>query len=139
MILVRRPAHTERLNLGSSLSELARARTWLRTVLNDHDVPEPHQARLILTGSELVANALEHAAPPAWIRVTIEDRVVTLAVCDHSPHVTLPTRRDPDNPRGRGLHLVQRLATDWGVRAHERTKTVWCSFDLTAPAPQETR
>jgi hypothetical protein len=31
---------------------------------------------------------------------------------------------------GRGLRLVERLATAWGVRRHADGKTVWCTVRL---------
>jgi len=70
-----------------------------------------------------------HGRAPALIRIEVTDT-----------HPALPTRRTPapDEDQGRGLLLVEALATRWGVR--ERVgpgKTVWAEYvlrpDLAAP------
>ena len=56
--------------------------------------------------SELVTNALDHAAPP--VRRVVE----------------------PSALRGRGLHFVEQSARSWGVSATSGGKTVWAEFGL---------
>ena len=36
---------------------------------------------------------------------------------------------------GRGLLIVEALATDWGADVHEHGKTVWFELDVAEPNP----
>ncbi|MFB7075483.1 ATP-binding protein [Streptomyces sp. NPDC056290] len=93
--------------------------------------------------AELVSNAVTHGRVPgrdfALSLSHDEGRgVVRIEVTD--THPVLPTRRTPgtDEDGGRGLLLVDALATDWGV--HDRLgpgKTVWaeCTTTLGSDGP----
>lgn len=82
--------------------------------------------------SELATNALLHGTPRGRefrVHVTVEDGSVRVEVHDASgtrPHLCTP---DETADRGRGLHLVDALADDWGTS--DRTgvgKSVWVVF-----------
>jgi len=86
--------------------------------------------RLLVT--ELVTNAVRHAGAPAGSTVELEvaasaDRV-RVEVVDHGRGFT-PRPRSADQSKGSGwgLHLVQRLASRWGVDGQPRPR-VW--FEL---------
>lgn len=85
---------------------------------------ESTQVALVLT-SELVTNAVMHARTPLDIRVNVEPDQMRVDVRDHDP--TLPWRRScsPDALGGRGLHLVDALATTWGAEPCPDGKVVW--------------
>jgi hypothetical protein len=57
---------------------------------------------------------------------------VRVAVYDDDP--ALPVHRQPDaeRPGGRGLHLLDRIATRWGAEPSDGGKVVW--FELDRPA-----
>jgi anti-sigma regulatory factor (Ser/Thr protein kinase) len=78
--------------------------------------------------SELATNAVLHAATPMRVSVRCNGPSVRVEVRDDDP--TLPEARIPDPlaPGGRGIMLVELLATRWGVNHNERGKTVW--FEL---------
>lgn len=78
--------------------------------------------------SELVTNVILHARTPA--RVTVEARgdVVRIGVADDSTVPPTRRRRSATSGTGRGLLLVDRLATRWGVDADTTGKVVW--FEL---------
>ena len=78
--------------------------------------------------SELVTNAVLHARTAMVVTVTTADGLVRVGVQDGSP--ALPTLRHYDRsaPTGRGLQMVERLASRWGVDAGGASKTVW--FEL---------
>ena len=80
--------------------------------------------------SELVTNAVLHARTAMMVTVTTADGLVRVAVQDGSP--ALPTLRHYDRSAstGRGLQLVERLASRWGVDADDRSKTVWFELAL---------
>lgn len=96
------------------------------------------QAAAILV-AELCGNAVTHgrvpgrdfdlrltADPPAaWLRIEVSDasRTVPLRSC--------PEALPPDAECGRGLLLVEALATRWGVADRDPIgKTVWAELDL---------
>ncbi|SDM42014.1 ATP-binding protein [Allokutzneria albata] len=81
---------------------------------------------------ELVSNSHRHGEGPRRCRVSMvaRDRL-RVEVDDSSP--ALPRIRTPDNRGGRGLLLVDRIASAWGVTRHERSKTVWAEVDLGRP------
>ncbi|MFC8350965.1 ATP-binding protein [Streptomyces sp. NPDC057280] len=95
------------------------------------------EAALLL--SELVSNAVRHAAGHA-VRVVVDrptDERVILAVIDQAPG-RLPQMRTPgsDDASGRGLRLVDALATQWGYDlmgsgTQPRAKRVWVVLDAT--------
>ncbi|WP_405890487.1 ATP-binding protein [Streptomyces sp. NBC_00133] len=79
--------------------------------------------------AELAANAVTHgrvpgrdfelrlALTPTTLRIEVSD-----ARGDYEPELNLPK---PDAEAGRGLLLVEALATDWGVGDRVIGKTVW--------------
>jgi anti-sigma regulatory factor (Ser/Thr protein kinase) len=90
-----------------------------------------------LLGSELVANASEHAGGSP-VRLTIRPhtepngrRGILCRVTDLSPDPLEPRLPEPDSERGRGLQIVAALATSSGVTANRQGKTAW--FTLAAP------
>ncbi len=80
--------------------------------------------------SEVATNALVHGTGDVQVRVRAAGRVLRVEVRDDSP--TMPTVRtaDPLAEGGRGLALVQSLATTWGVSPQGLGKVVW--FELAA-------
>lgn len=108
-----------------------------------HDASGPAQARAAVTEcadrlgldelsddvalvvSEMVTNAVRHAAPPVSVEVEAAADSVVIAVHDGSP--SRPTRReiDEDAEGGRGMLLVDLLTDEHGVRSQPPGKTVW--------------
>ena len=86
--------------------------------------------RALLCASELVTNAIEHAEPPAGLRVSVDGRTVRIEVDDSTEQ--LPTIRHPDETsvRGRGMLIVQRCSDRWGIVSRPGGKTVWCELSL---------
>jgi anti-sigma regulatory factor (Ser/Thr protein kinase) len=81
---------------------------------------------VLLRASELVTDAVRHAATPFEITVDVEDEGVRVAVTDddaaHEPEVQHP---GPEDTNGRGLLLVDRLAAVWGSNQAGSRKSVW--------------
>ncbi|MFF5185663.1 ATP-binding protein [Streptomyces sp. NPDC000345] len=108
-----------------------------RTILEAEDLPEDtvHDALLVI--SELTTNALCHALPPAYLRLSVPVadgcRIVRIEVTDSGlacrPHLSLG-HKDPEE-HGRGLEIVNALSTRCGSRAHRSGSVRWA--ELTAP------
>jgi anti-sigma regulatory factor (Ser/Thr protein kinase) len=86
----------------------------------------------LLLISELVTNSVNHGGPPIVLAIECDGEGLRLQVRDGSP--ALPTPRTPadDDESGRGLSLVNLIASTWGVDAvqdkHGLGKQVW--FEL---------
>lgn len=113
---------------GSATSEIRRL---LRDLLSGHGGLVVDDA--ILVADELVSNALQHGAAPRSCRLilTHDGARVRIEVDDSSPRD--PRLRPPDHTGGRGLILVDRLASRWGFDRHDSHKTVWAELTLNAP------
>jgi serine phosphatase RsbU (regulator of sigma subunit) len=83
-----------------------------------------------LVAAELLANAVQHGAPPLAIAVRAEASRVHIAVRDGNPRPPVRPVASPSNMTGRGIALVDALATRWGV-AHDGSggKTVWAELE----------
>lgn len=84
-----------------------------------------------LVVSELVDNAVKHARTATALTLERGPRGLRIAVRDTASSATFWTAADqpPDlRRRGRGLELVARLTTSWGVEMHPVGKTVWAEI-----------
>jgi anti-sigma regulatory factor (Ser/Thr protein kinase) len=83
-----------------------------------------------LLASEILTNAVRHAHTPIGLRLYRAAGDVTVEITDDNTH--LPARRlaDPDDENGRGLMLVESLASAWGARPTRTGKSVWFTLDL---------
>lgn len=80
---------------------------------------------VVLLVSEMVTNAIRHAAPPVRLEIQAGDDDVVVAVRDGSPHPPAPRRPGQDAEGGRGMLLVDLLSDDHGVRGDPPGKAVW--------------
>jgi len=84
--------------------------------------------------SELVSNAVQHGQPAIVLRVNTDPPGIGVEVSDKGGFLpALPNREpDPRQPNGRGLRLIDALATSWGVTPADPPpgKTVW--FEIRA-------
>ncbi|WP_128433821.1 ATP-binding protein [Streptomyces cyaneus] len=115
---------------------VAISRRTLTDILTTHHLPtliEPAQ----LLASELLGNAIRHTTGPAALKLRRSGRSLRLGAWDTDP--TPPTTPPPDDEDedGRGLHLVNAYADDWGWfqingdgtrGGHGHGKYVWCEL-----------
>ncbi|OLZ67936.1 protein phosphatase [Streptomyces amritsarensis] len=111
---------------------LSEARYALRQALRDWGVPELADDVEVAAG-ELLVNALLHTDGGAVLTMEVLPepvRRIRLWVKDRSS--VWPRRRSPGEAAttGRGLLLVDALATHWGVESRGDGKAVWCEFDV---------
>ncbi|MEV0182655.1 ATP-binding protein [Streptomyces sp. NPDC050625] len=106
----------------------AQARSW------DWDAVSPD---LELAVTELVTNGLVHADSEVEVRLREYPDRLRVDVRDSDPRPPLPTpvlasgETDSESEHGRGLLIVDALATSWGNSPSGRGKSVW--FELTRP------
>jgi serine phosphatase RsbU (regulator of sigma subunit)/anti-sigma regulatory factor (Ser/Thr protein kinase) len=114
----------------SSASPLARRALagWLAAWSVDEDVAET--AALCL--SELVTNAVIHSGTSPRVTARLDDERLLVAVQDRGHRGTARRTEDhePTDISGRGLMLVEALASAWSAEHGADGTTVWFELDL---------
>ena len=83
--------------------------------------------------SELVTNAVVHGRGRVTLRAELDDdRLLVEVIDDGDGFERIVRQRDFDSVGGRGLAIVDVLASRWGI--HEGTTHVW--FELERPGPR---
>jgi len=90
------------------------------------------ESTAVLLTDELVANAVLHGIGPLELAVCIDESKVRVAVSDAASASSMSIDPEPGSTRtsGRGLFLVDALASRWGVRPSEEGKQVWFELDF---------
>lgn len=111
------------------------ARTFVADLLGDD---HPLRDDAVLLTSELATNAVEHPTGPGdrprefLLTVTFVPHGVLITVQDPgSAHIPCPKNPGPDATGGRGLALVNTLATRWGFHRDSIGTVIW--FELHTP------
>ncbi len=121
---------TAQLTLPPKATSPARARRFVAETLAAWDAEGAADDALLIV-SELVTNALLHARTGMTITVVDESPdAVRLSVSDGSAQAPQERHFSPESGTGRGLHLLDALALEWGVDQHAGGKTVWCRVPL---------
>ncbi|MEV0917515.1 SpoIIE family protein phosphatase [Streptomyces sp. NPDC049967] len=114
---------------------LSDARTIVRQALTDWGMAELADDAELVTG-ELLVNVLLHTEGGAVLTLEVLPepvRRVRLSVQDRSS--AWPRRRTPGETAtsGRGLLLLDAVATRWGIEPRGEGKAVWCEIGPAAP------
>ncbi|WUT00885.1 SpoIIE family protein phosphatase [Streptomyces sp. NBC_00708] len=114
---------------------LSEARTIVRQALTDWDMAELADDAELVTG-ELLVNVLLHTEGGAVLTLEVLPepvRRVRLSVQDRSS--AWPRRRSPGETAtsGRGLLLLDAVATRWGIEPRGEGKAVWCEIGPATP------
>lgn len=82
--------------------------------------------------SELVSNVVLHASKSESMRLEVETRPGRLHVALADGSAVQPVIRElaSDETSGRGLRLVEALASRWGSTRHETGKRIWLEIDV---------
>jgi hypothetical protein len=126
---------TRSIELDSEPGAARAARGFVRGALHGWGVDDAEEVAQLLT-NELVSNVVCHVGSTMAVRARRGASSIRIEVEDTSTE--LPIRREPDgfDEHGRGVLLVERLASDWGVDVHAHGKTIW--FELPV-APETVR
>ncbi|HEX5095229.1 MAG TPA: ATP-binding protein [Acidimicrobiia bacterium] len=110
------------MKLACDRSAPAHARHALVEAFACLATPIRQQSELIV--SELVTNAVLHGSEPIVFRADRRGDRLRIEVHDGS------TRMGPPTEHSRGLELIARVASAWGVQRHAPGKTVWAEMLL---------
>lgn len=103
---------------------VATARRWLRSEIDWAPSELSELAELVL--SELVTNAVLHTPGPMRVSASRREDCVAIEVVDADvDHLPVKRSYSSEAATGRGLQIVDRLSTSWGVRALAAGKGVW--------------
>ena len=121
------PLNVVTTSLGAEAKNVREARRFVERALDDWDLSQLADLATLLT-SELVTNAILHAHSAVELSLTLATDRIRIEVRDDGDGE--PARRElaVEATSGRGLALVDLLATDWGVIGHGLGKSVW--FEL---------
>lgn len=129
-------ARTARCDIALDPAAVGEARSFVRQTLTGWGVGEDCSETAVLCLSELVTNAVVHGSGRCSVRVSEESGVITVAVRDAGTRGVGPTggstgggEADPLAVHGRGLRLVDALASRWGSDLSATGLTVWFVLD----------
>jgi anti-sigma regulatory factor (Ser/Thr protein kinase) len=116
---------TRAIDLLGRPASVRKARVFTGDALADGGVEASVIEVAVLLVSELVTNAVVHAGGTVWVTVHADARWVRIEVQDQGRGrpVLRPARQN--QPEGRGLGLVDKLATNWGTERRATHKVVW--------------
>ena len=100
------------------------ARRWVRAQLEELGL-EPLTDAVTLLTSEVVTNAVLHAATAVRVVVSPDGAGVLVEVHDESPVPPSRRRHRVTATIGRGLTMLDTLADEWGWRRNGAGKVVW--------------
>jgi GAF domain-containing protein/anti-sigma regulatory factor (Ser/Thr protein kinase) len=113
--------------LDSATDSAAAARSIVRSQLaSTHAASVVDDAALV--ASELVTNAVLHGQGRPRLTIERNGPAVRIGVHDSSPDRPLPGALRDDTMTGRGLRLVEALASRWGVEPTPDGKEVWAEL-----------
>ena len=124
------PTHRS-FHLNRHPAEATRARRHVAEVCQDLDPAVLSTAQLLT--SELFTNALDHADGAITMSVVRSDDDLRVEVTDHAEGSPVVRPVDLEDEHGRGMVLVEALASAWGVGRYPlgRGKYVWFSLRTT--------
>lgn len=115
-------------SLPPRAQSVAESRKRLRSSCSH--LPAPVLDAALLLTSELVTNAVRHGEGDITCRLWAGPEVLRVEVSDASPTVPHAVDRGLVADSGRGLHIVESVASRWGATPAQREgKTVWFELD----------
>ncbi len=120
------PPTVERKTVPPTLASVPVTRRWIGECLASH--PDEVRETASLLTSELVTNAVLHAATDVTVTVRRRGDGLRVEVADGDPQLPAPKNYGEDAATGRGLGVITALADTWGAKRHGQGKVVW--FEL---------
>jgi anti-sigma regulatory factor (Ser/Thr protein kinase) len=117
-------------DLPQDLASVREARLFLRQTLAEWELREVEDTSQLVV-SELVTNAVTHAASSCRVRLSRHDSTLRIEVCDSGTGTPDPKPPTPSGESGRGMHIVSALSVAWGTEPlDDGGKVVWAELPL---------
>lgn len=119
--------------VGRDLRSVAHVRHAVGDFL-DHEGVADAREDVLLVVSELVTNSLMHTdgAPGVVVRHVANPERIDIEISDRSSTPPVPRTIGVGALGGRGLTIVDRLSSAWGVRPVREGKTTWATVPVHA-------
>lgn len=109
---------------------VAEARRFVRSRLDEWGVEDSSVDDATLLASELVTNAVVHAASGFELRLHLTADVIVVEVADMGGRDGMPATIEPESAgpldeSGRGLRMVDAISDEWGTTPTDRGSEVW--------------
>ncbi len=120
------------IDVPATASGLAAARHVVSGLLPGWGLPDELCGDAALVVSELVTNAFLHApvTDSFELELTRRPHGVRVSLADGSSVRPMIRELSSDLPSGRGMHIVELLATEWGAEDYLGGKRVWVDLDV---------
>ncbi|MER6526881.1 SpoIIE family protein phosphatase [Streptomyces sp. NPDC001508] len=125
----RRSRDTATWHLPARDDTAARTRVLASPLLRRWHTGEQARDNALLVISELVTNAVRFGTGPVTVRLVKAGSRLSCEVGDTGNGRPRLRRGEPLDDSGRGLHVVHRLTTRWGVRWTSTGKAVWAELE----------
>jgi PAS domain S-box-containing protein len=119
------PPRVAHLRVEPTVGAVGEVRALLRLLLQSWRMPELLETDIVLLTSELITNAVVHAGTVTDVTVRYDGHVVRVGARDRSHATPAMSSQSPEAEGGRGVWLVQSLASSWGVDPLPDGKRVW--------------
>ena len=118
------------LTLPPELPSVRAARRFVQDRCGDLGLSAVRCDDALLLTSELVTNAVLHGRSEVCVEVDGSRDSIRISVLDENSRHPAIVREDHDALDGRGLALVDAVATRWGVDDRPMGKSVWFELSL---------
>lgn len=116
------------VDLPRSAESVAAARRFVETKVKEWRL-EPLLDDALMVTSELVTNAITHADSSCRIRLSVSATTLRIDVLDGGSGTPEPRPASETEEHGRGLHMVDAVASAWGLEeVPGRGKLVWAEL-----------
>ena len=113
------------IDLPQHAASVAQARAFVRKVCLEAGLPFEMCDTAVLLTSETVTNSFRHARGGARLAVTADGDGLLVEVGDDDPQPPYRRAADHESLSGRGMAIVELLASRWGTYATPAGKVVW--------------
>jgi anti-sigma regulatory factor (Ser/Thr protein kinase) len=118
-------------DLADNVSACSDGRRLVAEHLARWQVPAQVSGKAALLTSELIANAIQHGPPPLCLQISVDVDLVRVQMYDSEAVAPIVTRPDLNSVSGRGMWLIDTLATRWGFHQRPPGKEVWFEISFT--------
>ncbi len=128
-----RAIEARRLFYGDA-SSVGEARRFVRDALAETDAAPDLVDSAVLLVSELATNVTLHARTDLRVTIRFDDGQVWAEVKDWNSRMPQACMTPTDATTGRGLALVEAIASRWGTERDGEGKTVWFMLEVDPPS-----